>query len=85
MGFCGHSRVALLVSGEGRKGAKAIVVLVMVVLLYYAIPSARLGELRSALPAGVAALVVWLVVSAAFAVHVANVGSYNKTYGAVEG
>ena len=36
-------------------------------------------------PGGVLAVVVWLVASAAFALFVANFGSYNATYGALAG
>jgi Virulence factor BrkB len=32
-------------------------------------------------PGGIVAVVVWLIASAAFAVYVANFGSYDKTYG----
>jgi membrane protein len=33
----------------------------------------------------VVAVVAWVIVSAAFAVYVANFASYNKTYGAIAG
>ena len=61
------------------------VVVLMVGLLYYAAPNARLRGLKSILPGSVVAIVVWLVASAAFAFYVANFGSYNKTYGALGG
>jgi membrane protein len=61
------------------------VVVVMVSLLYFASPNAKLGGFKSIMPGAVFALVVWLVASAAFAFYVANFGSYNKTYGALGG
>lgn len=53
-------------------------------LLYWASPNARRG-VRWVVPGVVLALVVWLVVSAAFALYVANFSSYNKTYGSFAG
>jgi membrane protein len=61
------------------------VVVVMIALLYYASPNAKLRGVKSILPGSVLAVVVWLIASAAFAFYVANFGSYNKTYGALGG
>ena len=61
------------------------VVVVMIALLYYASPNAKLGGVKSILPGAALAVVVWLVASAAFAFYVANFGSYDKTYGALGG
>ena len=61
------------------------VVVVMIALLYYASPNARLGGVKSILPGAALAVVVWLVASAAFAFYVANFGSYDKTYGTLGG
>ncbi len=60
-----------------------LVVAFIVSLLYYSAPNARLRGLKSIFPGAVLAIVVWLVVSAAFAFYVANFGSYNKTYGSL--
>jgi membrane protein len=62
-----------------------IVVMSMISLLFYASPNARLRSLKSIVPGAVLAVVVWLVASAAFALYVANFGSYNKTYGTLGG
>ena len=62
-----------------------IVVSLMIALLYYASPNAKLRSVRSIVPGAFLAVVVWLVASAAFAFYVANFGSYNKTYGAIGG
>ena len=61
------------------------VVVVMIALLYYTSPNAKLRGVKSILPGSVLAVVIWLIASAAFAFYVANFGSYNKTYGALGG
>jgi len=61
------------------------VVVVMIALLYYASPNAKLHGIRSILPGAALAVVVWLIASAGFAFYVANFGSYDKTYGALGG
>jgi membrane protein len=61
------------------------VVVVMIALLFYASPNAKLRGVKSILPGAALAVVVWLVASAAFAFYVANFGSYDKTYGALGG
>ena len=50
-----------------------------------AAPNVRHPGFRWITPGGVLALVVWLVASAAFALYVANFGSYNATYGSLAG
>jgi membrane protein len=54
----------------------------MFALLYWASPNARQG-FRWVSPGGILAVVLWVVASVAFAVYVANFGSYNKTYGSL--
>jgi membrane protein len=63
----------------------ALVFMVMLALLYYAAPNVRHPRFQWITPGAVAAVVLWLVASAAFAFYVANFGSYNKTYGALGG
>jgi membrane protein len=66
--------------------AKWPVLLLMVgflfALLYWASPNAR-QPFRWITPGGILAVVVWVVASVAFALYVANFGSYNKTYGSL--
>lgn len=57
----------------------------MVDLLYYASPNAKLRGFRWVTPGCLVALAAWAVVSAAFAFYVANFGSYDKTYGTLGG
>ena len=58
-----------------------VVVVIMISLLYYAAPNARLRGFKSIMPGALLAVVIWLIASAAFAYYVASFGSYNKTYG----
>jgi YihY family inner membrane protein len=51
-------------------------------LLYWASPNAKQG-FRWVTPGGTLAVVVWVIASVAFAIYVANFGSYNKTYGSL--
>jgi len=60
-------------------------VLVTVAVLYYATPNVKQPKFRwISVGAGVA-IIVWIVVSIAFAFYVSNFGSYNKTYGSLAG
>jgi membrane protein len=61
------------------------VVMLIFGVLYYAAPNVRQLGFRWITPGGVLAVIVWIVASAAFALYVANFGSYNKTYGSLGG
>jgi membrane protein len=61
------------------------VVVAMIAVLYYASPNVKLRGFRWVTPGSIAAVIVWLIASAAFAFYVANFGSYDKTYGALGG
>jgi len=54
-------------------------------ILYWAAPNVRHPGFRWVTPGGIFAVLVWIVASAAFAVYLANFGSYNKTYGTLGG
>ncbi len=60
-----------------------LVVALMLSVLYYAAPNVRHPGFRWISPGSLLAVLLWLVASAAFALYVANFGSYNKTYGAL--
>lgn len=60
-----------------------LVVSFMFSILYYASPNVQHPSFRWLAPGGVLAVVVWMLVSAAFGLYVANFGSYNKTYGSL--
>lgn len=62
-----------------------VVVMLMLAILYWSSPNAKVAGFRWVSPGSVVAVVVWIVASVAFAFYVANFGSYNKTYGALAG
>jgi membrane protein len=57
----------------------------LIALLYWAAPNARLGGFRWITPGSVLAVLVWLIVSAGFAFYISKFATYNKTYGALGG
>jgi membrane protein len=60
-----------------------VLVSLMFAILYWASPNVRQPGFRWITPGGVLAVLVWMIASAAFALFVANFGSYNKTYGSL--
>ena len=62
-----------------------VIVAVMLAVLYYAAPNAKLPGFKWISPGSVLAVAIWILASAAFAFYVANFGSYDKTYGALGG
>jgi len=63
----------------------AAVFVVMIGVLYYASPNVKLRGFKWVTPGSLVAIVVWAIASAAFALYVANFGSYDKTYGTLGG
>lgn len=60
-----------------------LIVALMLSVLYYASPNAKVGRFRFITPGGAVAVILWLVASALFALYVANFSSYNQTYGSL--
>jgi membrane protein len=60
-----------------------LIVGLMLAILYYSAPNVRQPRFRWVTPGSILAVAVWIVASAAFALYVANFGSYNKTYGSL--
>jgi membrane protein len=59
----------------------AVVVSLMLAVLYYAAPNARLPKFQWISPGAIVALVMWVVASVGFFFYANNFGSYDKTYG----
>lgn len=60
-----------------------LIVSIIVAILYWAGPNVRQPGIRWITPGSIAAVLLWILASAAFAFYVASFGSYNKTYGAL--
>lgn len=60
-----------------------ILVGVMLSILFWASPNVRQGGFRWITPGGLVAVVLWVLVSAAFAAYTANFGHYVAVYGAL--
>ncbi len=60
-----------------------VIVSLMLAILYYAAPNVKQPGVQWISPGGVLAVLIWIVVSAAFALYVTHFGSYNKTYGSL--
>ena len=63
----------------------ALIVAFMFALLYYAAPNVKQPGVKSVVPGGAVAVILWIVASVLFAFYVASFGSYNKTYGTMGG
>lgn len=84
-GVIGVSSAAVTVWDVAKWPAMILFVSLMLSILYYASPNVRQPGFRWVTPGGVFAVLLWILVSAAFALYVANFSSYNKTYGALGG
>ena len=62
-----------------------LVLMLMIAVLYYASPNAKVGRFKFITLGAVVAVLIWIVASVAFAFYVANFGSYDKTYGSLGG
>ena len=62
-----------------------MLVSVMLAVLYYTAPNAKLPKFRLFTAGSVFAVVVWILASALFAFYVSQFGSYDKTYGTLAG
>ena len=81
----GLEGTAVTVWNVAKWPAIVLIVMTAIAILYYATPNVRHPGFRWITPGGVLAVILWIVASAAFALYVANFGSYNKTYGGLAG
>ena len=84
-GVVGLSDTAITVWNIAKWPVLLLVVSFMFALLYWAAPNVRHPGVRWVTPGGVLAVIGWVIASLAFALYVANFGSYNKTYGSLGG
>ncbi|MFM9551185.1 MULTISPECIES: YihY/virulence factor BrkB family protein [Streptomyces] len=81
----GVGDTALTVWSIAKWPVLVLLVTIMIAVLYWATPNAKVRGFRWITPGSLLALLIWLVASAGFAFYVANFGSYNRTYGAIAG
>jgi membrane protein len=84
-GPIGLGNVAVTVWDIAKWPVLLLVVMLMLAVLYYWTPNARPPRFRWITPGSVLAVVIWILASGAFALYVANLGSYSKTYGSLGG
>jgi membrane protein len=84
-GPVGLSGTAVDVWNVAKWPAMAAIFVLMVDVLYYTTPDAKLRGFRWVTPGALVAIVVWALASALFALYVSNFGSYDKTYGTLAG
>src|SRR5215208_6101267 len=84
-GVIGLGDTAVTVWNIAKWPVLLLVVSFMFALLYWAAPNVKPPGFRWVSPGGIVAVIGWLIASGAFALYVANFGSYNKTYGALGG
>jgi membrane protein len=83
--FIGLSSVAITVWTYAKWPVLIILVGLLFAVLYRAAPNVRQGGFRWVTPGSALAVFAWIVLSALFAVYVATVASYNRTYGTLSG
>ncbi len=81
----GLGHTAVLVWDIAKWPVLVLLVSLMLAILYYACPNVKQPGFAWVSPGGVLGVVIWLIASGAFAVYVADFGSYNKTYGTLAG
>jgi membrane protein len=83
--FIGVSSAAVTVWTYAKWPVLIILVGLLFAVLYRAAPNVRQGGFRWVTPGSALAVFSWIVLSALFAVYVATVASYNRTYGTLSG
>ncbi|MER5886236.1 YihY/virulence factor BrkB family protein [Streptomyces sp. NPDC001941] len=76
---------ALTVWAVAKWPVLVVLVTMMIAILYWASPNAKVRGFRWITPGSVLALLIWLAASAGFAFYVAGFATYNKTYGTLAG
>jgi membrane protein len=84
-GAVGLGGAAVTAFQWGKWPVLLIVVMIMLAILYFASPNAKLPGFKWISPGSVVAVLIWILASVLFAFYVANFGSYNKTYGTLGG
>jgi membrane protein len=81
----GVGDTALTVWSIAKWPVLVVLVTLMIAILYWASPNAKVRGFKWITPGSFLAVVIWMIASAGFALYVANFASYNKTYGTFAG
>lgn len=81
----GVGHTALTVWSIAKWPVLILLVTLMIAILYWASPNAKVRGFKWITPGSFLALLIWMLASAGFASYVANFASYNKTYGTFAG
>ncbi len=81
----GIGDTAVTIFQFGKFPVLLVVVMLMLAVLYFASPNAKLPGFKWISPGSIVAVVIWVLASVAFAFYVANFGNYQKTYGTLGG
>ncbi|MFF4585558.1 YihY/virulence factor BrkB family protein [Streptomyces sp. NPDC001388] len=81
----GIGDTALAVWSVAKWPVLVVLVTIMIAVLYWASPNAKVKGFRWITPGSFLALGIWMIASAAFAFYVTNFASYNKIYGTMAG
>ncbi|MEV8512632.1 YihY/virulence factor BrkB family protein [Dactylosporangium sp. NPDC051484] len=84
-GWIGLSKQAVAIFDIVKWPVLLLVAMLILAVLYWAAPNARLHGFRWITPGGAVAVFIWLVASAGFALYVSNFSSYNRIYGTLGG
>ncbi|WP_329273673.1 YihY/virulence factor BrkB family protein [Streptomyces sp. NBC_01451] len=84
-GALGIGDTALTVWSVAKWPVLVVLVTIMIAILYWATPNAKIRGFRWITPGSFLALLIWMAASAGFAVYLANFASYNRTYGTFAG
>jgi membrane protein len=81
----GVGHTALIIWEIAKWPVLLVLVSLLLAVLFWASPNAKQAGIKWISPGGLIATAMWLIVSALFAVYVANFSSYDKTYGPLAG
>jgi membrane protein len=60
-----------------------LIVMTIFALLYYVAPNVRQPKFRWITPGGILGVLLWVLASGGFGLYISNLGSYDRTYGAL--
>jgi len=81
----GIGSTAVLIFNIAKWPVLLAIVVLIVAIPYYATPNVRQPKFRWTSMGAGAAVVVWIIASLLFGIHVANFSNYDKTYGSLGG